>query len=555
MMFVLSQVPAPFLAGPSMTINQSTSGWCSPTILNVIGNVYLTCIGVDPRALVALNEKLKTEKLKGEAALAFADEWAQKYRDLDRRLGSLADEPKLMRRVQQYLHSGRLDEAQHILEQMIGAEEKQTEKLASHYFDLASIHALSFREQESFVCIERAYRYRPEDMIYSQAYSQSLLNRAQFLEAESVLQHFLSRAHTISVTRHLRSNLFEAVALEQLALVYWNTGRLTHALEAEGDAIEILRWSSSKPSPNLVGKLSIDLSYLATMYSESKELEASEKASVEAIGLSLGLLTKDPEEYLPLFANNLDKLTTTLQLEGKWNDAIENEKSALFLYTKLEKQRGRGRFLHAIAQCQSSLGGLYFHLGRLDEAAGSIDAAFLIRLKLASSSSPLSQSELADTLLDAGMILTARGRTHEAGVMYRRAVILSRELTETQPSAFSHLYARALIGVGVIELNDKDYMQASNDLSEGVSILQQNVYVHPNASRDDLGKGLDALGFTYMQQGKFVESKRTYTALLPMLKELKQNDAVTWDPYIAKTENVLAILELKLTQGSESGPN
>lgn len=48
------------------TIVQKTSGRCSPAIANVAGNVTVNCIGVDPRTLKRLNDRLSAMKLAGK---------------------------------------------------------------------------------------------------------------------------------------------------------------------------------------------------------------------------------------------------------------------------------------------------------------------------------------------------------------------------------------------------------------------------------------------------------------------------------------------------------
>ncbi len=58
------------------SIVQNTSGWCSPAIANVGGNVTVTCIGVDPRALTRLNAELNGKNLEVAEKIREADKWA-----------------------------------------------------------------------------------------------------------------------------------------------------------------------------------------------------------------------------------------------------------------------------------------------------------------------------------------------------------------------------------------------------------------------------------------------------------------------------------------------
>jgi hypothetical protein len=70
----------------STVIVQETSGWCSPAIANVVGNVTVKCIGVDPRALSVLNQKLRNEKRQRQEIVKEADEWAARYHSLEEQL-------------------------------------------------------------------------------------------------------------------------------------------------------------------------------------------------------------------------------------------------------------------------------------------------------------------------------------------------------------------------------------------------------------------------------------------------------------------------------------
>jgi len=64
------------------TVVQKSSGWCSPNIANVGGNVTVNCIGVDPRALKRLNAELSRKKLELADKIRKADEWTARYKEL-----------------------------------------------------------------------------------------------------------------------------------------------------------------------------------------------------------------------------------------------------------------------------------------------------------------------------------------------------------------------------------------------------------------------------------------------------------------------------------------
>src|ERR1700679_677379 len=90
-------------------IVQQSSGWCSPNIANVSGNVTVICKGVDPRALKVLNDELDRKKLQANDRLREAVQWARRYKLLEERLNQSGDDSDLSQQAEEYLHAGELD--------------------------------------------------------------------------------------------------------------------------------------------------------------------------------------------------------------------------------------------------------------------------------------------------------------------------------------------------------------------------------------------------------------------------------------------------------------
>src|ERR1700722_11330839 len=89
---------------PPPKLVQKSSGWCSPNIANVMGNVTVNCIGVDPRALQRLNAELNRKNLQLTEKISEADEWTTRYKELEARLGEAGDDIALSRQAEEYLH-------------------------------------------------------------------------------------------------------------------------------------------------------------------------------------------------------------------------------------------------------------------------------------------------------------------------------------------------------------------------------------------------------------------------------------------------------------------
>jgi hypothetical protein len=110
-------------AAQAASITQQTEGWCSPAIGQTGGNVTITmtCQGVDPKALEALNRdlgftkgQLRLTNQQLEQKTKEANEWAHKYRELSQQNQVLNDE-KLTQRVKGLLSEGKLEEADTLL--------------------------------------------------------------------------------------------------------------------------------------------------------------------------------------------------------------------------------------------------------------------------------------------------------------------------------------------------------------------------------------------------------------------------------------------------------
>jgi hypothetical protein len=124
------------------TTIQKSTGWCSPNIANVAGNVTVNCIGADPRALKRLNEQLSHKKLELADKIREADEWTTRYKELEARLSASGDDSVLSHQAEDYLHQGDLEKAGATLDQILGPEDKQTARTAANHYTRALVYEL-----------------------------------------------------------------------------------------------------------------------------------------------------------------------------------------------------------------------------------------------------------------------------------------------------------------------------------------------------------------------------------------------------------------------------
>src|SRR5215468_10204230 len=90
------------------TIEQMTTGWCSPAV-GKAENVTIVCQGVDPKALARLNELLDKKDLELTDKIREAEEWARKYHELEQRLATEGQESPLAQQAQALIKEGKLE--------------------------------------------------------------------------------------------------------------------------------------------------------------------------------------------------------------------------------------------------------------------------------------------------------------------------------------------------------------------------------------------------------------------------------------------------------------
>ena len=224
-----------------VTIIQKTTGWCSPVIANVIGNVTVNCIGVDPRALKRLNDELNRKNLELADKIREADEWTNRYKELETRLSEAGDDTGLSRQAEEYLHEGELEKAGTILDQILGKEEKQIDQTASNHYNRALVFELQFLPLLALPHSERAYRYRPEEPKYSNEYVTLLFGQNDFKRAEPVFLTTLDNARQLAQAHPAAYQPLIAETLNTLADLYRFTQRMKEAEAAYKESLDIGR--------------------------------------------------------------------------------------------------------------------------------------------------------------------------------------------------------------------------------------------------------------------------------------------------------------------------
>ena len=300
-------------------VEQTTTGWCSPA-QNGNNNVVI-CNGIDPRAMARLNELLDLKDLSLKQKTAEANDWAQKYHDLNAELEDIkkqlaikGEDATLVQAAQDLLHEGKLDEARGIFDRLIHYDEANVDRAAQDHFGRASVFALQFRLNEALPDYAKAYQYRPDNLRYAGAYADALRKQKDYTKAESVLLDLLAKQRILAVQNPAiyRPDLAETV--DSLGMLYRETHRFDDAETALKEAAGIQRDLAAENPAAYRPDLALTLSNLGNLYVDTYRFADAETAYQEAASIRRGLAAQNPAAYRPSLAqtlNNLGNLTST----------------------------------------------------------------------------------------------------------------------------------------------------------------------------------------------------------------------------------------------------
>jgi tetratricopeptide (TPR) repeat protein len=282
--YLLILIVAAVSGQQAQTILQQSSGWCSPNIANVAGNVTVNCKGVDPRALRRLNAELKRKNLQVADATRNADEWTVRYKELETRLSAAADDGILSRQAEKYLHEGQLEKAGAILDQILAREEKQIAQTAANHYNRGLIFELEFLPLQALPHLEKAYQYRPENVKYNEEYAVALLDQNDFTRAEPVLLAAVAEARQLAKANPDASKPDLAKSLNNLGFGYYRRiGQTEKAEEELCEALDIYIQLADTNPLKYKRNVAETLNNLGILYSDLQQFTAAEESYQKAL--------------------------------------------------------------------------------------------------------------------------------------------------------------------------------------------------------------------------------------------------------------------------------
>ena len=494
LMAALQQTPA--------TIMQKSSGWCSPNIANVTGNVTVNCIGVDPRALRRLNAQLNRKSLQLTDKIREADEWAAKYKELEARLNEAGDDKVLSRKAEEYLHQGELEKAGTILDKIIYKEDAQAHQTAANHYNRGLVFQLQFLPQEALPHLKKAYQLAianeslPEQAKYGLDYGGALLSENDFTQAEPVMLATLDAVRQLAKEDPARYQPSVAATLINLGLLYAGIRRIKNAEADDREALDIYRQ----------------------------------------------LAKSNPTQYQPSVALTLNNISSVYSLDRRMKDAEEANQEALDIYRQLAKANPPV-YQRWVASTLSNLGDLYIVTSRLNEAKAPLQEALDISRQL-TKSNPAYLMSVAETLNNLGRLSftalssasdteTAIKRMNEAEVAYQESLDIYRQLANADPAAYQGSVAGVLSNLALLYEATKRIEGAEAADKEALAIRRQLMNENPTVYESSVAWTLTHLGSLYYASKKMNEAETAYQGALDIYRQLTRENFTVYQSNLA----------------------
>jgi tetratricopeptide (TPR) repeat protein len=536
------------------SIIQNSSGWCSPNIANVIGPVTIKCLGVDPRALKRLNEELHRKNLRLTDAIREADDWAGRYKELESRLSETGDdEGALSRQAADFLHAGELDKAGSVLDQILEKERQQVDRYAANELNRALIFELQFQTLNALPHLEAAYKHSSGklEIIAGFEYSKVLLDQNDYHHAEPVLSAILNTANDLMKTEPTIYTPYVAGIMNNLALVYGNTGRLKVAEDTCNKSLSIYRDLVNTSPAAYQSYLAASFKHMAFIYLQTGRLENAENAYKEALKICHDLARVNPDAYQLIEALTLNDLANFYD-ETKYNDpelikeAELNYKEALGILLSLAKTNRA--YIFEVANTRNNLAILYSKTRRTANAEDEFKKALAIYDGLPEANLAAYQSYRAETLFNLADLYFTTERREEAEDIYKRCLITFRDLSKGNPDAYKPKLALVLARLGDfytdIGYDDKQRVQeAESDFEEALEIFHDLPKDDSAVKQRDVADAMYNLANLYFHVHQHLdEAEQNYKDALGIYRTSAKANPEQFLPFMANALRNLAVL-------------
>jgi tetratricopeptide (TPR) repeat protein len=465
--------------------------------------------------------------------IAEAEKWAQGYKELESRLQA-EDDNELSKQALAALQAGDLNKAGELLDKLIAQREQTVDKLASDHFNRAKVFELQFKPIQALVHAEKAYRYRPENTDYADAYAYLLLKQNQHAQAISIYEQNLQRLRD----KGDKANV--AVTLNNLGMLYQDTQRLKEAEASYQEALTTYR-DLAKADPQAYSSyVATTLNNLGILYKDTQRLKEAEASLKEALTIRRDLAKTNPQTYSSDVALTLNNLGVLYGNTQRLKEAEVSLQEALTIRRDLAKANPQA-YSSYVAAALNNLGVLYKDTQRFKEGEASHQEALTIRRELAKINPQAYLPDVADTLNNLGMLYADTQRFKEGGASYQEALSISRELAKTNPQAYLPNVARTLNNLGVLYSNTQRFKKGEASYKEALAIYRDLAKANPQAYSPDVAMTLNNLGILYRDTQRFKEVETRFQKdLLLMFPDLNKKT----EAYLYSEETISLFREL-----------
>jgi tetratricopeptide (TPR) repeat protein len=413
-----------------------------------------------------------------------ASDWAQKYRDLSKRLDEQAPDDDLSKRASMLLRDGELDDASALLDQLLQRDETRVDRAALHHFERGMAYILQWRLLDALPHFQKAYQYRPDDASFGYSYGLYLLQAGRTNEAISVLTDAVSRARARLDPQH-PDDLFKTLSALGLAAKneqFFEEAEKLAERAAEGDPyylmlvanalgneatelksagrqeqaratylkeLEVARRISSG-NPRYYDYVLSALNGLINLCFETKNYREAEAWAHQSLDLSRQLVT---DEHLPTLFMTWRQLANAYEYEGKISSAESAELESNRILRVLAARKP-ATWRDAFASSLDHLGALRFRMGRFSEAEKAYVEALAICRTAAREKPDRYQLSLASELEHVGDFFRDLKQFDRAELLYEEMVVRTREGLGrvSQPPAMHDVLAYRILSLADVRI-------------------------------------------------------------------------------------------------------
>jgi tetratricopeptide (TPR) repeat protein len=497
------------------------------------------------------NRQLANKDMKIQDALKEADAWRDKYIELTKRLAEAGTEMGLSLKAGELLRQGKFDEAGKLLDQAINSEEDDLDRLAADQYSRGVLYGLQFQPDKSLEHLEKAFRYRPDDLSYGHDYAFMLQHENRFTEAEEVYEEVIRRLRLTDRDSPGKHDERIAAALSNLGATCHSLRQYEKAEEALSEASQIYSRLAERDPKTYAGGLAMVQTNLGNLYADTARYELSEKAFHEVVDVYRKLAAENPASYRGIYGGALIGLAYSYMNRGDFSDARPLLEESLAIMRSLQRGRGPGE---GLARVLGDLGDAYMELRPLPDAEPALQESLGIWRELAAADPQAYSPSLYRMLIDLGELYQQMGRYGDADRALAEALTGCRPREKLDPRVYRPILASTLEHIGQLRTLEGNFDAAEKAPQESLALRQQLALEPPPHYKISLGCTYEELGDIYIQRSQLERATSLYETSISILREIRGPEAALVRGRYALGLNKLAGLYIASKRWSEARP-